>query len=321
MNAPTTGCPDLLGEIVTWDMQSQEIPLTAVRQALLDAGLPKDSLGDLRTQTAFQRAIRDLREGRTIDKVSTDRKIGAVVFQFTRKTLDTAGLTLDFNFEAKCVLDTTNGAITCPDSPEIEQHARTMLKHALEHRTTSDITRLVQQMFRAHADLYPINPVKGVAYFVPEKFRAFSAQMEDFLSALGGSLLRFPVPKGTESGNRSVRESVEAGLLALSQELQEAVDNWSESTRPSTMEHAIERWKIIKHKTEAYAEYLQDRQGNLLAVLAEQRKRLAEKVNEVTTLKENAKLDCDPNQTTLLPPDDPTEDVLGEITLAGDSMT
>lgn len=291
MNAlPTANARDLLGEIVTWDLESQEIPLTTVRKALTDAGLPEDSLGDLRCVTAFQRAIKDLRENRAIDKIKTDKKSTIVTFQFTRKTLDEARLALDFAFEAKCALNTNSGNITCPDSPVIEHHARAMFSHALEHRTTADITRLVQRLFETHADLYPINPKKGVAYFVPERFRSFSAQMEDFLSALGGTLLRFPVPTGTEAGNRSVRESVEAGLLSLSQELQSTVDEWTESTRGATMDHAIERWQLIKHKAEAYSEYLGDRQASLLATLAEQRRRLAAKIEEVTALKESAKV-------------------------------
>ncbi len=280
-----TATRDLLGEIVTWDLGSVELPVATVKQALTDAGLPEDSLGDLRTQTAFGRAIKDLREGRAIDKVQTDNKTGIAVFQFTRKTLDAARLSLNFAFEAKCCLDTKTGDITCSDSPEIESYARTMLARALTHRTTSDITRLVQRMFLSHADLYAINPKKGVAYFVPEEFRGFSAQIEDFLAALGGSLLRFPVPKGTEAGNRSVRDSVESGLLALSSELQEAVDAWGEKTRGSTMDNAVERWQIIKHKAEAYSEYLGDRQASLLATLAEQRRRLATRIDEVTALK------------------------------------
>jgi len=306
MNAlPTANARDLLGEIVTWDMNSQEIPLTAVRQALQDAGLPEDSLGDLRPVTAFHRAIKDLKENRAIDRLKTDTKTGQIVFQFTAKSLNELAAVLDFTYEAACTLDTSSGSICCPDSPTIEQHARTMFAHALAHRQTADITRMVQRLFERHADLFAINPKKGVAYFVPEAYRSFSAQMEDFLSALGGSLLRFPVPKGTESGNRSVRESVESGLLALSQELQNAVDSWTESTRTGTMDHAIERWTIIKHKAEAYSEYLGDRQASLLATLADQRRRLAAKIDEITQLKEKPAAKASVQPPTLFPDPEP----------------
>lgn len=287
--APTSGARTLLGEIVTWDLRSQEIPLATVLQALRDAGLPDDSIGDLRTETAFNRAIKDLREGRAIDKIKTDKNARIVQFQFTRKHLDESRVEIDFRTEAQCYLDLDSGDILCQDSPSIEAHARAMFAHALAHRTTSDVTRLVQRLFEAHADLFPINPRKGVAYFVPEIHRSFSAQMEDFLSALGGSLLRFPVPSGTDAGNRSVRESVDAGLLAMAEELRVAREAWNESTRHATMDHQLARLQIVQHKAEAYATLLGDRQAQTLALLDAHKKELIAKINEISALKENAK--------------------------------
>ncbi|GAG22795.1 unnamed protein product, partial [marine sediment metagenome] len=49
------------------------------------------------------------------------------------------------------------------------------------------------------------------------------------------------------------------------------------------------RWQQIKHKAEAYSEYLGDRQASLLAHLAEQKQRLAAKVMELTAAKTAAK--------------------------------
>lgn len=288
-NAPTAGASHLLGEIVTWDLRSMEIPLATIQTALRDAGLPEDSLGDLRPQTAFARAVKDLRENRTIDRIKIDSKSTLIHFQFTRMHLDQSAFEIDFTREALCTLDTDTGAITCPDSPAIENHARTMFAHALAHRTTSDVTRLVQRLFEAHADLFPINPKKGVAYFVPEVHRSFSAQMEDFLSALGGSLLRFPVPSGTDAGNRSVRESVDAGLLAMAEELKTAREAWNESTRHATMDHQLARLQIVQHKAEAYATLLGDRQAQTLALLAQHKAELIQKINEISALKEEKK--------------------------------
>ena len=289
---------ELLGEIVTWTMPTREVAYCDLVIALTAAGLPESTAKALRPTTAFSRAVRDLREGRTIDKTSRDKKTGRVTFQFTKKALDSAGLKLDFNYEALCHLDPDSGAITCPDSPEIQSFATTSFAHALAHRNASDITRLVQRLFETHADLYPINPAKGVAYFVPEAHRAFSAQVETFLQAMHGDLLRFPVPKGTAQGNRAVKESVESGLTALSHELEEAVDDWNDKTRASTFEKATAKWQQIKHKAEAYSEYLGDRQALLLAHLDEQKQRLAAKVNELMTARDaKAHRDLDGQQT------------------------
>ena len=274
---------NLLGEVVTWDMQAQEIPLQTVVDSLRDAGLPIDDIKCLRATTAFTRAVKDLREGRTIDKVDRDHATGIISFQFTKKALDSGHI--NFSYEAICRLDPAGWTITCDDSPEIAEHARKMFRRALTHRVASDVTKLVQKLFSGHADLYPINPRKGVAYFVPEAHREFSAKVAQFLESLGGRLSRFPVPKGTPEGNAAVKASVESGLAALAAELESAVDSWSESTRESTFDKAIERWEVIRHKAEAYSEYLGDRQESLLAHLDAQKQRLREKVSALSASK------------------------------------
>ena len=251
-----------------------EVAYSDVRGALGAADLPMDAAAALNPRTAFGRAIKDLRQNRTIDRIKTDSKTSVVQFQFTHRHL--VRERLEFAYEATCYLDVASGLIDCPESPEIESHARVMFKHAMAHRNTSDITRMIQGLFRNHADLYSINPSKGVAYFVPEPHREFSAKMENFLQLLGGRLWRFPVPRGTPQGDRAVKQAVEDGLRSLSLELQEAVDKWSEKTRTNTMEKAVEKWQTIKHKAEAYSAYLGDRQAALIAELDEQKRRLAE---------------------------------------------
>lgn len=275
----------LLGHIVTWSMPGVEIPYERVVSALDAAGLPTTEAAELRAATAFTRAIKELREGRVIRKIPTDLE-NTCYFQFTREHIDKSGLEIDYSKEALCRLDTSTGEIACPDSPAIEEHAQRMFAHAMGHRSTTDITRLVQKMFASHADLFSINPQKGVAYFVPAKFASFAEQVEEFFSACGGQFHRFPVPTGTAEGNRSVKSAVEEGLKSLSDELEDCVNSWNDKTRESTMTKAIERWKVLKHKAEAYGEYLGDRQANLLSLLDEQKRRLAAKIADCTATDE-----------------------------------
>jgi hypothetical protein len=278
MNTTQAQKTDLLGEIVTWDMQSNEVALTRVLDSLHDAGLGMEWAKDLRVRTAFTRAVKELREGRTIDQVTRDGDI--IRFQLTRKAVDEQAQRIDFAYETAITLDVSTGLVTC-DSYEIEQHVRGMLAHAMGHRTAVDITRMVQAMFRGQADLFAINPRKGVAYFVPDQFRDFTAQVEQFLTSLGGCLYRFPVPKGTPVGNRSVRDAVESGLSALVGDLRQAVDDWDQTTRNSTIEKAVEKWRVLKHKAEAYSEYLGEKQQALLADLQRLQGELADKVSRL----------------------------------------
>ena len=284
MNASITtdslSATHLLGEIVTWDTKASEIAIDTIRDALTNAGLSDDVAKDLNTRSAFSRATKTLKENRSIDKVKQS-KDGVVTFQLTKKEVDEAHDRMDFKFEAIIRLDTKTGDIECPDQI-IEDQAKALLAHAMQTRTASDVTRMVQTLFKSHADLFPINPSKGVAYFVPEKYRDFSKKCEAFLSNVGGTLWQFPVPKGTESGNASVRDAVTTGLNELLKELNDAVSDWDDTTRKGTMVKGTEKFKLIKHKAEAYAEYLGHNQATLLAEIDEAKKRLVSRINDLT---------------------------------------
>lgn len=270
----TVGAPTLLGEVVTWDVETAEVSFTDLRQALVDAGLGDDCAKELTPRSAFNRACRDLKENRAIDKVESAG--GKTKFQFTSKALD--GGKVDYQYECAVYLENDTGTITCPESSELETQARDLFEEALRKRNAQDVTRLVQGMFMTHADLIPINPKKGVAYFVPQRFKEFTSKVDDFLRRIGGSLSRFPVPSGTAEGNASVKEAVQANLATVLAELDASVDQWDDKTRPKTIEKIQAEFEKVNYKVEAYAEYLSTEQEGLLVKLGEAKKRLAEKV-------------------------------------------
>jgi len=326
---PTAGASALLGEVVCWDLRAVEVPLDAVETALRDAGLPTAAVSDLRPTTAFSRAVADLKANRTIDRIKPQdggaprADDGLIRFQFTRKELEASGLRLDFSYETVCTLDPSDGEITCPDE-DIQDHARRMFAHATTHRNTSDITRTIQRLFRDHADLFPISP-KGVAYFVPDEHRAFTAAIEQFLRAVGGQLLRFPVPKGTPEGNRSVKESVEAGLEAMRHDLDMTLADWDAKTRAGTMDKAVAEWRTIQHKALAYSEYLGERQQGLLDHLNATKKRLAAKIADVDAAKAAAKGKATEGQMSfiepVIDPQDSADGAAARVTAADTTAT
>ena len=268
---------ELHGEIVTWDTKSKDVPITTIRNALAKAGLP-DVARDLNNRSAFQRALGELRENRSIDKVNSDRN-GKVVFQLTKKELRDDKY-MEFDFEALVTLDTLSGDISCNDQ-NIETMARNLFAHAMNHRNASDITRMVQKLFKGNADLFPINPARGVAYFVPQIHSEFTARVEQFLNDVGGSVGRFPVPKGTEHGNRSVREAVDKGLHAIIDELDSASLEWSEATRDDTINRALDKFEAVQYKASLYATLLESRHSELVNHIAEAGKRLLERAEGV----------------------------------------
>lgn len=270
---------ELLGEVVSWDMHGTPITHGDIRQALQDAGLDPDEAQELTNQQAFGRACKDLKKDRAIDKL--DIGGGVAKFQLTRKKKNDDTGTIDFDYEAIVVLDCKTGDVSCPESSVIEQQARGLLAFAMQARSAQDVTRLVQRLFAKNADLFQLNS-KGCAYFTPIQHRDFTERVEQFLTKLGGTLQRFPVPCGTPQGNASVKEAVQAGLSTLLAELNETVSTWDETTRKSTMEKAAEKYQVIEYKISAYADYLESEQDKLKAKLAEAKKELAKKVLELT---------------------------------------
>jgi hypothetical protein len=272
----------LHGEVVTWDVEKTECSYETVKEALVNAGLDPAAAVELRPRSAFSRACRHLKAERAIDKLEVEG--GVASFQFSKKYLDDGKWAYDY--ECRVSLDLDTGVIECPENPELEQQARELFAFALKTRNTSDITNLVQKLFKDNADLFPINPKKGVAYFVLEAHREFTARVADFLKAIGGDLARFPVPKGDAVGNKSVKEAVTNGLAAVLGELDEAVGSWDETTRKSTMDRAFEKWQKVSYKVDAYAEYLESEQDGLRRRLAAAKAELARKVAGVEEAKE-----------------------------------
>jgi hypothetical protein len=264
---------EFLGEIVSWELDSTEVKYTDVIEALTQAGLPAEEAGEMAPKSAFSRACKELKKDRSIDKVNS--KKGIVEFQFTKKHLEDSRL--EFDYECLVTLDCETGDISCPENYALEKHAVELFAHARQTRKTNDITRIVQRLFSKHADLFPINS-KGCAYFVPDKHREFTEKIETFLAELGGTLSRFPVPRGTPQGTAAVREAVEQGLQSLLDELNEAVESWDETTRKSTMEKAAEKYQVIQYKVDAYSDYLGGKQERLQEAIKEARAVLAEKV-------------------------------------------
>lgn len=269
--------PELLGEIVTWDVECSILSYNDVIQSLSNAGLDPDAAKEMSPRSAFGRAVKDLKKERAIDKVTTEH--GVIKFQFTGKAVKDGRV--DYDYECMVELNTDTGAIKCQESPQREAEIQSLFAHAMQTRNAQDVSRMVQRLFQDHADLYPINKRKGVAYFVPEQHREFSAKVDAFLKGIGGALSRFPVPKGTPEGNASVRDAVSAGLAGLVAELNQTVEEWDDTTRSSTMDKALERWKVINHKVEAYATYLESKQGDLLEQLEQAKEKLRQRVLEL----------------------------------------
>lgn len=274
----------LLGEVVTWNARTDSTHKHAdVVAALEAAGLDKDMARELLPRFAFSRACRKLAEERIIDVVREGED--EIIFQFTGKRL--AGENWEYVKETNLTLNKITGSVSCPNK-SLEKMAQTQLDAAMEERTTSDITKIVQRLFEREADLFPIREQGGV-YFVPAQFAVFTGKIEHFLvDRLGGRLIRLPIVSGTESGNRAVQESVADALQRLIDEHEDAVAQFTINTRKDTIENAAEKINATRVKIEAYAEYLADKQADLLKSVEAANRKLLVQVEQLSEQRQNA---------------------------------
>jgi hypothetical protein len=265
----------LLGEVLAWACPGVSVTHSALVRALEDAELDPGVARELAPRHAFSRACRKLSDQRIIRPVAEDAT--SIKFQFTSESRREDRI--EYTLETMLTLDKQTGTVSC-ELPGLATLAQEELDRCIAARTGSDITRVVQKLFERQADLFPIRPAGG-CYFVPVRHCAFVDKVQDLLNRVGGRLLRFPVPAGTEEGDRSVTQAVADGLAAVVAEHRAAVAQFGTDTRDHTLERAAEKIRLSKYKLAAYSEYLAGERERLDRAVAEAEAELREKVAQI----------------------------------------
>src|SRR4029079_7820537 len=219
----------LLGEVIAWACPGVSVTHPDLVRSLEDAELDPGVARELAPRHAFTRACKKLSDQRIIRPVAEDD--ATITFQFTAETRHSDRI--DYELETMLTLDKKTGTVTC-DLPGLATIAQEELDRCVAVRTGADLTRVIQKLFERHADLFAIRP-QGGAYFCPAAHTAFVDRVQALLGRLNGQLLRFPVPAGTPEGDRSVKESVAAGLAALIAEHRAAIETFGTDTREETI--------------------------------------------------------------------------------------
>ncbi len=270
----------LLGEVITWTAGRVKVRHLDLVHALKEAGLEEGVARELAPRHAFTRACRKLSQARIIRQVGEDA--ASITFQFTAERRD--GDHYEYELETLLTLDKTTGKVSC-ELPGLAALAQEELDRCIEARTGNDVTRIVQRLFEKQADLFPIRPAGG-AYFVAQEHSHFVDRVQAFLGRINGQVLRFPVPKGTREGDRSVKEAVANGIAGLIEEHRQAVAAFGSDTREATLTRAAERIRQVKFKVEAYAAYLAEERTKLERGLADAAAQLRKKVLQLSAEKE-----------------------------------
>ena len=275
--APMTAGTQLLGEVISWTCAGVAVTHAALVAALKDAGLDANVARELAPRHAFTRACKKLSEQRIIRQVGEDESV--VRFQFTHESR--AGDKFEYQLETMLTLDKRTGTVAC-DLPGLATLAQEQLDRAIDARTGSDVTRIIQKLFERDADLFAIRP-QGGCCFCPQRHGGFVDKVQHFLGRINGQLLRFPIQAATSEGDRSVKEAVAAGLAALIAEHRQAIETFGEDTRDDTLTRAAEKIRKTQFKIAAYAEYLAEEKSRLDRELLAARQELRAKVEHLAT--------------------------------------
>ncbi len=265
----------LLGEVIAWACPGVSVTHADLVRAIEDAGLDPGVARELAPRHAFSRACKKLSDQRIIRPVAEDQT--TVTFQFTQESRSDDKF--EYTLETMLSLDKQTGSVTCA-LPGLATLAQEELDRCIAVRTGGDVTRVVQKLFERRADLFPIRP-QGGTYFVADQHADFVNQIQDLLNRVGGRLLRFPVPAGTDEGDRSVTQAVADGLAAVVAEHRAAVAQFGSDTRSDTIERAAEKIRTTKFKLTAYAEYLSGERERLDRAVADAERELRAKVEQI----------------------------------------
>lgn len=282
---------ELLGEVITWNAKGEAVhTFKSVVNALADSDLNKEEAKAILPKHAFTRAARKLTDDRVIDVLSEDPDV--VTFQFTKKQMQSDEW--KYSTETTLQLHKESGKVRCPIA-NLQEYAQKEVERCIEERTTSDITKIVQALFEANADLFPVRDQGGV-YFVPKAHTAFVDKIESFLVRLGGRISRFPVPAGIGSADKSVKASIAEALQTMIDEHKDATATFTLHTRKDTMEHAADRIKKTRVKVEAYAHYLNEERERLLKELEDADNHLRKQIEDFAAARPK---DADGKETTV----------------------
>jgi hypothetical protein len=292
---------DQLGEIVSWTAPSK-VQRADLLAALTTAGLSEDMAPEMLPRNAFKRAVRGLEEGRIIRQCEEDKD--EVAFQFTNEFLQNG----EYEYLTECFVrvNKTTGVCTSNDTA-MAQLASDKLVEKMEERTASDITRMIQSLFKRNADLFSVREAGG-CYFVPQQHVSLVEQVEEFLDLIGGGVRRFEI-SNTKNATKSAAQAVKDQIDDLVTEFSSYLE-MLKSDSPQQVTIATKKIAIVKAKAETYRELLGDYAESFKVAVAEMNGDLLNKLGVET----NDEPEAPPEPTVQQAPPEPSvSDILADL--------
>lgn len=265
-----------VGEIITWKIKGSH-SFIDVKNSLSSNNLDPQLCLDISHRVAFTRATKKLVKDQVIDVVES--KEGEVVFQFTGRTQDESTKDWEYRKLINITLNTDNGKVTCSDQA-LEASAQAAIWNAIEERTASDVSRIIQKYCESETDLIPLREEGGV-YMLLGQNHNFLNHLQGFAETLGGRLNRIKMMGGRET-TKSVQLSLIDYISGMVEDHYTKIDQFGDETRFRTMQDQAEEINMTRAKLETYAIYLEDRKEELSKKIKDCDAVLQDRITEVS---------------------------------------
>ena len=277
------------GELVYWDIPSAQSMLS-LKQALTNAGLDVDKLRNIGAGTAFSRVAHKLSDDGFFDKL--DRQGKEIVFQLTEAAViqnSNNEKEIQFNRKAFLRLDTETGTVTCPSVPDLALKIETMIRDIQSQRIPAEITGLIKNFLEDNTDVFPIRERNSGVYFAPEISKQYLDRIAAFLFEIGGTLHRIPMVKDS-STRQSAAAAIRNGIKNMIADQNDLIDRLDMNCRADTLKKQFESIQKMEAKMKGYQFILEDEIENLQSALADSKKKVQAKIDEVKSFKEQSLL-------------------------------
>lgn len=265
----------LAGEVVSFKTKGVgTVSVSALRQLFVAEGFLESVVPDLPAGTVAKRALREVEEDMMVKQIAADSATGHPRFQITEEKTDADG-ELDYLKETVYTFDPGADSLSHRSDASKTPRATAQLAIARDLRTKGDVRGIVKRLFEHSADLFCINEENGGSYFVPAEHFDFIDSVDRVLTNLGGEIRRFPVPKDSKEGKRSIQGSMTDWFERLVAELDDAAEKMKDA-RPDTMKRHVDKYNAAKLKLDAAVEYLGGSATDLTAKIESGRKKMQE---------------------------------------------
>lgn len=251
---------------VEWPV-NHKVNHTDVMAALTNAGFDAKMARSLCNSYVFRRAIRQIVPDALKDLIVMDADV--ITFQISGRVKAADGV--DYVKQAVVTCDKATGKISC-NEPTILATTEAAFNAAVGLRTTTDCTRLVERIMKSRITK-DVFKAKGT-YFANVSALPLIDQIEKFVTAIGGDVIRFDLAEGTATNVVRVQTVVVDAFEAALADAESHIETITMDSRKDVVARAADTLADLENNLRWNALKIGEQLGRLEDYLALAKKKL-----------------------------------------------